>query len=199
MTADKRFRLAVSGTIVALCFLFRRGLEQDPVSHVLIQLPALAIAGWIVAQALRDRMRAFERINHGGAVGALIALFTIVFWMLPRAIDAALDDSVTEALKFVSLPCLAGLPLALSWHRIHPLARGLLKANALSMLGVLAFLYTHAPVRICNNYLESDQERLGIGFLVAAIGLAIAWSLPLFTGPTAVTVATSAQRETGHA
>jgi hypothetical protein len=51
------------------------------------------------------------------------------------------------------------------------------------MLGVLAFLYIHAPVRICNSYLVADQERLGFAFLMTAIGLAIAWAIPLFTPP----------------
>lgn len=47
----------------------------------------------------------------------------------------ALAGALWEAGKFVSLPLLVGLPLRLGWARAHPLLRGVLKAQALSMLG----------------------------------------------------------------
>ena len=84
--------------------------------------------------------------------------------------------------KFLSVSLLVGAPLGMAWSRLHPLLRGFVKAQSVSMLGVLGFLYTHAPVRICNSYLVSDQERLGVGFLLVAGGLAACWSLPLLTG-----------------
>ncbi len=87
-----------------------------------------------------------------------------------------------ELAKFFSIPLLIGIPLAVFWEHAHPIVRGFLKANALSMLGVLAFLYIHAPIRICNNYLVSDQERLGWGFLFMAFALALIWVVPLFVG-----------------
>lgn len=184
MSGSRRQAIGVyfagAGSIIAVCFALRTELERDPVLHVLVQLPALALAGWLIGTVLRERPRLVSRIDESGIPSLLIALFTGVFWMLPRSLDAALDDVAMEAFKFVSLPLMLGMPLALSWPKIHPLVRAFLKANAVSMLGVLAFLYTHAPVRICNNYLVSDQERLGIGFLVVAVALSVAWCLPLF-------------------
>jgi hypothetical protein len=47
------------------------------------------------------------------------------------------------------------------------------------MLAVMAFLYTHAPMRLCNAYLAEDQYRLGIGFLALAFAAAVAWIAPL--------------------
>jgi hypothetical protein len=37
------FRFAIALTILSLCYLFRQNLEADPVKHVLVQLPLLAI------------------------------------------------------------------------------------------------------------------------------------------------------------
>lgn len=169
--------LAALGLLLA-CWLFRGPLERDPVTHVLVQLPLLGAAGALAASALPGPVR-------GPWANALVlaAVFAVLFWMLPRWIDAALADPFWEAVKFASLPLLAGAPLALGWGGAHPFLRGAVKANAVSMLGVLAFLYTHAPVRICNSYLVADQERLGAGFLVAAFGLALAWAVPLFLPP----------------
>jgi hypothetical protein len=114
---------------------------------------------------------------------SLVAVFAILFWMLPRYIDAALIDPVVALAKFVSIPLFVGGSLAIGWAGAHPFLRGFVKANAISMLGVLAFLYLHAPVRICNSYLVADQERLGFAFLMAAIGLGAGWAIPLFMPP----------------
>lgn len=156
----------------------RRPLEADPLTHVLVQLPLLALAGAVLAPALRLGRGDW---NRGGWVCLILAVFAMAFWMLPRNIDAALQSAAWEAAKLVTLPLLVGLPLRLGWARAHPLLRGVLKAQALSMLGVLAFLYTHAPIRLCNFYLVEDQYRLGLGFLAAALALAVAWVAPLFS------------------
>ena len=162
----------------------------DPVAHVLVQLPLLAASGWFAARALRLE-------THATVTALIVALAATACWMLPRSIDAALADPLVEAVKFASVPALIGAPLALAWHRLHPILRGFVKAQTLSMLGVLGFLYTHAPVRVCNAYLVNDQERLGMGFLYLAGALVIFWSVPVLIGrpsqtrtPTAFEVAT---------
>lgn len=160
------------------CLLFRQRLEADPVTHMLLLLPALALAGGLLLQA--TDLRSLQLSAPTAAALVLVSLFTGLFWMLPRYIDASLTEPLVELAKFVSLPTLAGAFLALGWRQVHPFLRGFLKANVISMLGVLGFLYIHAPVRICNSYLVSDQERLGFGFLFAAAGVSLAWALPLF-------------------
>ena len=180
MTSPAPIHLAIAVSAFAFCMITRVPLEQSPVTHILVQLPLLAASGWFAAQALRPHIPPKLIPGDHGISGLLAVLFCIAYWMLPRNIDAALESAFFETAKFVSIPLLAGGALALSWPQAHPLVRGFLKANALSMLGVLGFLYTHAPVRICNNYLVSDQEKLGFGFLYVAIALALVWSFPLF-------------------
>ena len=83
--------------------------------------------------------------------------------MLPRALDAALTNPLTEAAKFVSLPALVGLPLALAWQRLPIIGRGFILTNVISMLAVLGWLYIAAPVRICNNYLVGSANEVPDG------------------------------------
>jgi len=188
--------LILAALLFLECSAFRHTLERDPVTHVLVLLPALAAAGWLAATALTAHGWKLAEA-HANSV-TLISVFTIAFWMLPRYIDASLTDPMVEAAKFVSLPLLVGAALAVAWPSTHPILRGFLKANAISMLGVMAFLYTHAPIRICNSYLVQDQEQLGYAFLCLAIALSVAWAIPLFlttTRPAEV----SSQLSTGEA
>jgi hypothetical protein len=148
---------------------------RDPVMHMLVQYPLLAVSGFALGTG---------RKIPTGWVGPLLVLSisTLLFWMLPRSLDGALQSWTLHLGKFATLPLLFGMPLALTWPHLHPILRGILKAEAVSMVAVMSFLYTHAPIRICNSYLFSDQVRLGYGFAVAAIALAIVWSIPAFLG-----------------
>ncbi|MEO9970174.1 MAG: hypothetical protein ABJG15_10195 [Hyphomonadaceae bacterium] len=158
--------------------VFGQSLEVSPVTHMLVLLPGLAISGALLGIGLRvDRIQ-IDEANANGVI--LIAVGFIFFWMLPRYIDASLVTVTFGILKYLSIPIFVGVLMALGWGRANPYLRGFLKANALSMLGVLSFLYTHAPVRICNSYLVSAQENLGVAFLWTAIFLALVWSYPLF-------------------
>jgi hypothetical protein len=74
------------------------------------------------------------------------------------------------------------MALAISFGRAHPLVAGAFKANLISMLAVLAWLYTATPVRLCNSYLKGDQERLGLAMAFLAVALAITWGTGLMFG-----------------
>jgi hypothetical protein len=132
-----------------------RLLESQLVLHMGVQIPLLAVSGYLAARgALRGRN---PRWNDDGLPGLIAAVAVGLVWMLPRAMDAALAEASVELAKFASLPLLVGVPLAASWPRAHPIARGFVLANLLSKLAVLGWLYAAAPVRVCNYYLASDQ------------------------------------------
>jgi hypothetical protein len=168
-------RVATPLALYAFACLAQFWVAADPVVHVLVQMPLLAAAGFCIPTRLK---------LHHSAIGPVLvlALVTCTIWMLPRSVDAALSQTVWHLAKFVSIPMGLGLALSLSWHRVGPVLRGFLKAQAVSMLLLLGFLYTHAPVRICNSYLIDDQHRLGIGFVYAALGLTLYWIIPAFLG-----------------
>jgi hypothetical protein len=162
--------------------LLRTPLEASLVGHVLVQMPLLALSGWLLAGTLAPRFDAvMARWNRGGVAGLMAVIFTALFWMLPLSVDRAVQDGGYEGLKFMSLPC-AGAALALSVRRMQPLLIGALKANLISMLGVLTWLYAAAPVRLCNSYLRSDQETLGAAMAFLALTLAVTWGSSVLFG-----------------
>ncbi|MEH6631522.1 MAG: hypothetical protein V7776_11865 [Halopseudomonas aestusnigri] len=169
------FRYGVAAVFMASAFVLSPYVISDPVLHVLVQIPLLLLSGGLLA----SRVTISKDIAY---VFLIIALVTLIYWMLPRSIDAALSSPWHNAGKFVSLPLLAGAPLVLSWKHLHPVLRGFLKANAISMLGIFAFLYIHAPIRICNSYLITDQQNLGYGFFYVAISLSNYWGWSLVFG-----------------
>lgn len=162
----------------------REALESSPPGHMLVQMPLLAwvglMLGWAVPAAWQAQLQR-AGVTAGGL--ALLAVFTGLFWMVPRAMDLALESLAFEALKFVTLPLLLGLPLGVAWPRLGPVGRGVLSANLISMLAFLGWLYREAPIRVCNNYLVDQQQTLGDLLLLAAAGLAVERMLRSFAGP----------------
>ena len=161
----------------------RRMLEAQMATHMLVQIPLLALSGVLFASAVGARMqRALEPYNERGLPGMLVVLFASSYWMLPRALDAALDSPAMEVLKFFSLPLLVGLPLALSWARAGQVGRGFVLANAISMIGVVGWLYRQSPVRLCNYYLIDQQILLGDCLLGLALLMGLACTARAFVG-----------------
>lgn len=156
-------------------------LEATMTGHVLVEIPLLVAVGVVLGARVEPSLwRVLVPLNSGGIPGVLIATFALAFWMIPRWLDAALSDPVVAFAKYVSLPVLVGMPLAWSWRRMHPIARGVVKIEFLSMLFRLGWLYLISPERLCNNYLLGDQLWLGRGFLVVGVALSVAWLVPLF-------------------
>ena len=156
-------------------------LEGRLLSHVLVQLPALVLCGYVLGLSLRTRVaRASDIWNRGGATGIAVAIPAAAIWMLPRAVDASLESAWVELAKFVTVPLLVGLPLALSVPRFGPITIGFLKAHFVSMALFLGWLFSAAPVRLCNNYLADDQALVGAAWLAIAATAMLGWTVPLF-------------------
>ncbi|MCM2307470.1 MAG: hypothetical protein NDI91_08390 [Sulfuritalea sp.] len=173
------------------CYLFlatpvaRSALEAAMSTHMLLQIPLLAAAGVLLARLLPAQRQDALLTACGGALPLVVlALFASSYWMLPRALDAALGDPLTEAAKFVSLPLLVGLPLALAWRQLTAIGRGFVWTNFISMLAVLGWLYIAAPVRVCNNYLVDEQGSTGWLMVKFALLLFAGWLATLFVGGT---------------
>lgn len=169
-----------------------RLLESRMTTHMTALLPGLALAGYLCGVGLRTLVAPVsQRWNAGGIPGLVATLFTAAFWMLPRALDESLRHPSMEIGKLISIPLLAGVLLAISWPALGPVWRGVLKVQMISMLAVLGWLYSVAPVRLCTSYLQSDQEQLGRALCVLAGALALAWALPWMFGSNNAAVGAS--------
>jgi len=157
-------------------------LEARLWTHLLIQLPLLVVAGFALGADLRVRGTFVRTWLAAVPAGPLVALAISLglYWMLPRSMDAALESAPRDVLKFLSVTFGVGVPLGLGWARLSSVSRGFLLGNLLSMLVVLGWLYTSAPVRVCNFYLEGDQALTGQCFYALAACLAAWWALRCF-------------------
>ncbi len=185
MTAADRRWLAAGVGLWALLALppARAALEATLAGHMVAQIGLLAVAGrWWGRGLGPDRAGGAVGFNRFGATGMVVALFTLVLWMLPISLDKALIEPAWEAGKFVGVPLLVGLPLARSWPRLPGLVRGVLWANAVPMLVVMGWVYREAPVRLCNSYLLDQQEVLGIALWGLAAGIALYRAVVAFNG-----------------
>ncbi len=169
----------------------RTWLEASMSSHMLVQIPLLVTIGAVACRRLPEHSQKALLAAVGGAIPCVVlAIFAASYWMLPRALDAALANPLTEAAKFIILPGCVGLPLALAWRRLTMIGRGFVLTNFFSMLAVLGWLYIAAPIRVCNRYLVSEQESAGWLMAGLAIMLFAGWLGSLFIGGRPIQVAT---------
>lgn len=169
-----------SPIIATIVFVFlllppvKRALEASMLAQMLVQVPLLITVGWLACDGLpRPLTAATEAWNYSGITGLVLATLTAAFWMLPRSLDAAVTDPVTSVAKFVSVPLLIGLPLALSWPRMGFVMRGLVISELVAMFFRLGWLYLISPARLCNNYLLDDQQRAGKYMLLVGFGIVL--------------------------
>lgn len=161
----------------------RSALEATMSAHMLVQMPLLAAIGVCAVRMLPVRWQHALLAATGGAIPCILtAAFALTYWMLPRALDAALASPLVELAKFISLPALVGLPLALAWPQLTVVGRGFVWTNFISMLAVLGWLYIVAPVRVCNSYLVDEQTDAGWLMVWLAVLMFAAWLGRLFVG-----------------
>ncbi|EAR21315.1 hypothetical protein [Nitrococcus mobilis] len=172
-----------SATLLFLVLLMppvKQALEASLTAQVLVQIPLLIAVGWLLRAAVPERILArTENWNYRGIAGLVLATLTAAYWMLPRVLDAATTVPLLAVAKYLSAPLLIGLPFALSWPRMGFIVRGVLLAELIATCFRLGWLYLASPVRLCNNYLLNDQQRLGECMLAIGSGLLfwLAWKL----------------------
>ncbi len=151
--------------LVLVAVLARVPLERSMMLHMLVQLPLLFVAGVLMA-----------RTGAGGARVHPIAAFVFATgvwtaWMIPRALDAAVEQPGVDALKAGSL-VLAGLLASQAWHRSSAVVRTFVAGNSAWMMATIGVLYLDTPARLCTSYGRGEQQQTGIA-LVALTVLAV--------------------------
>lgn len=163
-----------------------------------VQLPLLATLGWWLAGTLPHRATdAIASWNAGGVTSLVLASMVSLVWMLPRALDAALDIPWVEAAKFASVPLLIGLPLGLSWPRMGFIVRGVFLTEFVATCLRLGWLYLASPDRLCSNYLIDDQQRLGRFLLLIGFEVLLLLAVKLLFGCFRVADAVAKEEKPG--
>lgn len=158
--------------VACVCWPLRGWLEAGMATHMLIQFPALMLAGALLFEPFADA--ADSRWNRLGIAGLAIAAGVLAVAMIPRLLDLALVDARVEAAKTIALLA-TGAALRASWSRAGLVVQGFFLGNVLPMTAVVGMLYRDAPVRLCNGYRLDEQELVGTLLVALAIGAAIAW------------------------
>lgn len=155
----------------------RGWLEADMARHMLLQFPALLLAGVALAGILPAAVRArIADCNAHGVAGLLLCLLVLSFWMIPRALDEALRAEPVALAKASSL-IVAGTALRLSWRPAGPVVQLFFLGNWAWMGATVGLLYRQWPSRLCNAYLVDDQATAGMGLVVLAAAVPLAWLL----------------------
>lgn len=142
-------------------------LEEIMLTHMLVQLPLLIVAGSLMARYFQIKFpRFFKKWNRNGIPGIILFIIITTYWMIPRVMDETLMLNSVEIFKYVSLPFLAGIPLRDSWEKLGVTGKTFVMINYISMFGLMGWFYIDSPIQICNNYLKIEQQQLGWGFLI---------------------------------
>ncbi|MDE0179514.1 MAG: hypothetical protein OXP36_13090, partial [Gammaproteobacteria bacterium] len=109
---EGRMLIAVGVLLAIIATPLGSTLASTMVGHVLIQIPLLGAAGFVLGKSLEPKIEATLRTwNAGGIPGILLASLAIAFWMIPRWLDGAVTSTAVDMAKYGSVVLLAGVPL----------------------------------------------------------------------------------------
>lgn len=150
-------------------------LEGSMFLHMLVQIPALVLAGYWLSAEMPARFReALQTFNAQGVTGWALASLVVTFWMLPRALDMAVADPAVDVAKFAVL-LLVGLAIRLSLAVSGTVVQLFFLGNWAWMTATVGLLYVETPERLCNAYLSGDQTVTGYGLVLEALIISAAW------------------------
>lgn len=153
--------------------------------HMLVQIPLLALAGLFAEQAWHAGRpppaggagaRPAWSYNEYGMPGLLLVSLVGAGWMIPKALDDALTDWRVAAFKYLGLP-LCGWVLRASLRRANVVIKLFFLGNFCWMSAIVGMVYLDQPIRLCNAYLQDDQDWSGRGLIALAIVLPSCWLL----------------------
>lgn len=141
--------------------------------HMLVQIPALWLAGALMAWPGRAN-HPYNHWNMAGVPGLLAASLVLAFWMLPIALDHAVASAVWDAAKALSL-LLAGAVGLVSWRGAPLVIQSFFVGNAAWMSIAIGMLYQDDGPRLCNAYLLDDQGNTGSLLVLVSLAAGGLW------------------------
>jgi hypothetical protein len=184
-----KFSLLVAVVALGLALGLRHALTALMSLHMLVQIPLLVLAGLFAEQAWH-RFHAGAATAAGrsaapsvrwswnahGLPGLLLVSLIGACWMIPKALDDALVDWRVAAFKYIGLP-VCGWVLRASLRESNVVVKLFFLGNFCWMSAIVGIEYMDEPIRLCNAYLQDDQDWSGRGLIALAIILPSCWLL----------------------
>lgn len=167
---------------------FNLALTQRMITHMLVQIPLIFISGacawtaWRVASSQRTNslfartQRVLHPFNAYAVPTLLVASLVLGYWMIPKALDDVLLYRSMLVAKFISL-FIAGALFSKGWHQANVVIKLFFVGNFCWMAAIVGMLYQEQPMRVCNFYLQNDQDYTGIALVWLAVLLPVVWAL----------------------
>lgn len=184
-----KFSLLVAVVALGLALGLRHALTALMSLHMLVQIPLLVLAGLFAEQAWhRFHAGAVTAVgrsaapsarwswNAHGLPGLLLVSLIGACWMIPKALDDALVDWRVAAFKYIGLP-VCGWVLRASLRESNVVVKLFFLGNFCWMSAIVGIEYMDEPIRLCNAYLQDDQDWSGRGLIALAIILPSCWLL----------------------
>lgn len=155
--------LAIAPSLPALRFL----LASSMMFHMLIQLPMLIVAGYLLSTAYQPKFFQYSLYQYLSCW--LWILLAGMFWMLPISLDKALLNPYWDLFKILTL-LVSGVLLrpALASPKILSL---FFIGSTVMMLFFIGYFYQDSDLRLCNSYLLESQKTAGIGLIFLAFAI----------------------------
>lgn len=181
----KRCLPLLIGLVIPIAVLLpplRSPLEASMLLHMLVVFPLLIVAGAALAAALPGRpVDWLKTWNNNGIPGLLVVSSVLTIWMIPLALDRAVENWWVDAVKTLSL-VIAGAAMVVSLPRATRVVQLFFVWNWVGMAVFIGVLYQSLPVRLCSTYLINDQERTGLGMVIMAAVLGSIWCIHVWRG-----------------
>lgn len=144
-------------------------LESRMMLHMFVQLPLLMCSGVLFAVGSADANGNHPRWPLARIGGTFVfASGVVTTWMVPRALDAAVEHLAVDALKGVTL-VLAGFLGFQAWQRATTVVRTFVFGNTIWMTAVAGMLFLDADARLCTSYGAREQKQAGIALIAFTI------------------------------
>lgn len=132
-------------------------LDAAMARHVLLQIPALFFLGFIAG---RSNWISVKRYNLLGLAGLVFFIGSLLFWMIPRSLDAAVSDNRIDQLMHLNIIA-AGWALSKSLPLMPVIMRVALGMYGLTMIISLGAIYSSYDALICAVYSIGQQKETG--------------------------------------
>jgi len=180
-------RAVASAALFAAALVLQGPLTATMARHMFVHIPMLLGSGMLAGLALarhadarpgacRRALGVYRGFDEFGVPGLLLASFAGAYWMIPRALDLVLSSGAADAAKFAVL-FVVGMILMDSLSRANTVIKLFFLGNFCWMAAVVGMIYQSNPARLCNFYLQGDQETAGAGLVALAVALPACWAL----------------------